>query len=88
MDAFMCYGAVVPDGYGAAYNPHPDTIVAVISCWKSNSNTNAVRFANQLEQSLMEMHDLVLSNPDLAKQKSSEPQQWTIPEEISGMSED
>lgn len=83
----MCYGAVVPDGYGAAYNPHADSIVAVISSWKSNPNTNAVHFAGQLEQSLIEMHDLVLSNLELAKQKSSEPNQWTIPEEISGVPE-
>lgn len=83
----MCYGAVVPDGYGAAYNPHPESLVAVISCWKSNSETNAARFAELLEESLIEMHDLVLSNPELAKQKSSEPSQWTIPEEISGVSE-
>ncbi|VDQ13648.1 unnamed protein product [Trichobilharzia regenti] len=31
MDAFMCYGAVVPNGYGAAYNPHPDNIVVILS---------------------------------------------------------
>ncbi|KAM7541682.1 hypothetical protein Aperf_G00000006917 [Anoplocephala perfoliata] len=87
MDAFMCYGAVVPDGYGVAYNPHPESLVAVVSCWKSNPETKAARFAELLEESLMEMHDLVLSNPELAKQKSSEPNQWTIPEEISGVPE-
>nr|CDS33525.1 hypothetical protein HmN_000095900 [Hymenolepis microstoma] len=87
MDAFMCYGAVVPDGYGTAYNPHPDSIVAVISSWKSNPDTNAEIFAEHLEQSLLEMHDLVLSNPELAKQKSPEPNQWTIPEEITGVPE-
>ncbi|KAH9280349.1 Choline O-acetyltransferase [Echinococcus granulosus] len=85
MDTFMCYGAVVPDGYGAAYNPHPNNIVAVISCWKSDPNTNATRFAELLEESLVEMHDLVLSNPELAMQKSPEPNQWTIPEEITGV---
>ncbi|VDM30497.1 unnamed protein product [Hydatigera taeniaeformis] len=85
MDTFMCYGAVVPDGYGAAYNPHPNNIVAVISCWNSDPHTDAVRFAELLEESLIEMHDLVLSNPELAMQKSSEPNQWTIPEEITGV---
>lgn len=85
MDTFMCYGAVVPDGYGAAYNPHPNKIVAVISCWNSDPCTNAARFAELLEESLVEMHDLVLSNPELAMQKSPEPNQWTIPEEITGV---
>lgn len=81
----MCYGAVVPDGYGAAYNPHPNNIVAVISCWKSDPNTNAVKFAERLEESLVDMHALVMSNLQLAMQKSSEANQWTIPEEIAGI---
>ncbi len=83
----MCYGAVVPDGYGSAYNPHPDNIVTVMTCWKDDPNSNATRFAELLEESLVEMHDLVMSNPELARQKSTEPNQWTIPEEISGMTE-
>uniref|UniRef100_A0A5K3EUB8 Choline O-acetyltransferase n=1 Tax=Mesocestoides corti TaxID=53468 RepID=A0A5K3EUB8_MESCO len=85
MDTFMCYGAVVPDGYGAAYNPHPDNIVTVISCWKRDQNTNAVQFARLLEESFIEMHDLIMSNPELARQKSLEPTQWTIPEEMTGV---
>uniref|UniRef100_A0A0X3P6D9 Choline O-acetyltransferase n=1 Tax=Schistocephalus solidus TaxID=70667 RepID=A0A0X3P6D9_SCHSO len=83
MDTFMCYGAVVPDGYGAAYNPHANYIVTVVTCWKDDKETSAEKFSALLEASLLEMHDLVTSNPDLARQKSPEPTQWTIPEELA-----
>uniref|UniRef100_A0A094ZYB3 Choline O-acetyltransferase n=1 Tax=Schistosoma haematobium TaxID=6185 RepID=A0A094ZYB3_SCHHA len=78
MDAFMCYGAVVPNGYGAAYNPHPDNIVVVISCWRTNPNNNASKFAEMLDSAFTEMRELVLSNPQLAKQPSNEPVEWSI----------
>lgn len=71
MDAFMCYGAVVPNGYGAAYNPHPDYIVVVVSCWRTNPDNNAQKYAQTLEWAFSEMQDLVLSNVNLAKQKLS-----------------
>ncbi|TNN13752.1 Choline O-acetyltransferase [Schistosoma japonicum] len=78
MDAFMCYGAVVPNGYGAAYNPHPDNIVVVISCWRTNPDNNAAEFAKMLQSAFTEMRELVLSNPVLAKQPSNEPVEWSI----------
>ncbi|VDN22067.1 unnamed protein product [Dibothriocephalus latus] len=81
----MCYGAVVPDGYGAAYNPHADYIVTVVTCFKDDAETSAEQFSALLEASLLEMHDLVTANPELARQKSPEPTTWTIPEEIAGM---
>nr|CAH8819306.1 unnamed protein product [Trichobilharzia regenti] len=78
MDAFMCYGAVVPNGYGAAYNPHPDNIVVSISCWRTNPDNNAVKFAEMLDSAFTEMRDLVLSNPTLSKEPSNEPVEWSI----------
>ncbi|CAH8647449.1 unnamed protein product [Heterobilharzia americana] len=78
MDAFMCYGAVVPNGYGAAYNPHPDNIVVSISCWRTNPDNSASRFAEMLDSALTEMRELVLTNPVLAKQPSNEPVEWSI----------
>ncbi|CAH8602295.1 unnamed protein product [Dicrocoelium dendriticum] len=78
MDAFMCYGAVVPNGYGAAYNPHPDNVVVVISCWRTNPENSAVKFANMLTAAFTEMRDLVKSNVDLAKAPSKEPVEWSI----------
>ncbi|TGZ73878.1 hypothetical protein CRM22_001266 [Opisthorchis felineus] len=78
MDAFMCYGAVVPNGYGAAYNPHPNYIVTVISCWRTNPENSAAKFAEMLTAAFTEMRDLVLSNPQLAKEMSKEPVEWSI----------
>lgn len=78
MDAFLGYGAVVPNGYGAAYNPHPDYIVTVISCWKTNPEYNASQFGEMLAKALTEMRDLVNSNPELAKAPSAEPLEWSI----------
>ncbi|KAA3676418.1 choline O-acetyltransferase [Paragonimus westermani] len=78
MDAFMCYGAVVPNGYGAAYNPHPDYIVTVISCWRTNPENSAAKFAEMLASAFTEMRDLIQSNPKLAKEASKEPVEWSI----------
>ncbi|KAL3319502.1 hypothetical protein Ciccas_001819 [Cichlidogyrus casuarinus] len=82
-DSVMCYGAVVNDGYGAAYNPHPDYIVIVVSSWHNCSITNSAKFATNLQEALREMKELVLSNPELAKTKATEPLEWRIPEETT-----
>ena len=70
MDAFFAYGAVVPNGYGAAYNPHPDNIVVCISCWRSCGETQALPFAKALEESFEAMHFLLSSHRDLARRPS------------------
>jgi hypothetical protein len=56
--SFMCYGPVVPNGYGCSYNPKPGYILFVISAWKSCESTNTRWFAESLEKSLDEMFDL------------------------------
>jgi len=61
MDAFMCYGPVVPDGYGVCYNPHPDYILICISSFKSCVDTMSSEFARTLETCLVDMRDLCLS---------------------------
>ena len=61
MDAFMCYGPVVPDGYGACYNPHPDYILVCISSFSSCDDTASHFFAMTLESSLMQMKELCLT---------------------------
>ena len=45
MDAFMCYGPVVEDGYGACYNPHPNYILVCVSSFKKDDSTNSTAFA-------------------------------------------
>jgi choline O-acetyltransferase len=60
MDAFMLYGPVVPDGYGACYNPHADYIVICVSSFKSWNGTDSSRFASMLTESLLDMKQLCL----------------------------
>ncbi|KAL5018091.1 hypothetical protein ScPMuIL_003813 [Solemya velum] len=60
MDAFMCYGPVVPDGYGICYNPHSDYIVVCISSFKSHTATRSDYFGFTLESSLMQMYELCM----------------------------
>ena len=59
--SFMCYGPVVPDGYGCSYNPKPNYIIFAISSFKSCTATSTKKFADSLRASLNEMYDLCSS---------------------------
>lgn len=82
-DAFMCYGAVVEHGYGAAYNPHKNTIVIAISCWRNCTDTRADIFAENLKESFDEMYNLLTSNLELAKNRKIINNHEIITEETS-----
>jgi hypothetical protein len=56
----MCYGPVVPNGYGCCYNPKPSYILFVVSSFKSCKTTNSRQFSDALEKSLNEMYDLCM----------------------------
>ncbi|XP_019585673.2 choline O-acetyltransferase [Rhinolophus sinicus] len=58
MEMFCCYGPVVPDGYGACYNPQPEGILFCISSFHSCKETSSTKFARAVEESLIEMRDL------------------------------
>ncbi|XP_049790510.1 choline O-acetyltransferase [Schistocerca nitens] len=58
-DSFMGYGPVVPDGYGASYNPRSDTITFCLSAFHSCQSTSTWKFAHSLEESLNRMQQLV-----------------------------
>lgn len=57
----MGYGPVVPDGYGASYNPRNDQIVFCISAFHSCAKTSAWRFAQSVGESLNSMQKLLKS---------------------------
>ena len=57
-DSFMCYGAVVPDGYGASYNPHTDSIVFCVSSFRTCPSTNSKKFVSVLGEILRSMKSL------------------------------
>ncbi|KAF2363289.1 Acyltransferase ChoActase/COT/CPT [Trinorchestia longiramus] len=54
-DSWMGYGPVCPDGYGASYNPHPETIVFCLSAWNSCESTSTLDFGRSLERALDDM---------------------------------
>ncbi|XP_041330927.1 choline O-acetyltransferase [Pyrgilauda ruficollis] len=58
MEMFCCYGPVVPNGYGACYNPQPEHLLFCISSFKECKETSSDMFAKAVEQSLLTMRDL------------------------------
>ena len=55
---FCCYGPVVPDGYGACYNPQSAHILFCVSSFRESPETCSAQFVLALEQALLEMRDL------------------------------
>ncbi|XP_040176665.1 choline O-acetyltransferase [Rana temporaria] len=76
MEMFCCYGPVVPNGYGACYNPQPENILFCISSFRDCKETSSTMFAKALEESLTDMGDLCLkynAKPQTpAKERKSE----------------
>lgn len=58
-DGFMCYGPLVDNGYGCCYNPRPKDMNFAVSAFASDPETNATRFREALEQSLLDMHNVL-----------------------------
>lgn len=54
------YGAVVPDGYGCAYNIGADQVSYCVSSFFSSPETSSDFFALSLEGSLLQMRELCL----------------------------
>ncbi|BFZ20522.1 hypothetical protein BsWGS_23563 [Bradybaena similaris] len=61
--AFLCFGPVVPDGYGLCYNPQDDQLIVSISSFNSNPETSSDQFLTSLSQSLVDMQTLLSSHP-------------------------
>ncbi|XP_036395098.1 choline O-acetyltransferase-like [Megalops cyprinoides] len=58
MEMFCCYGPVVPNGYGACYNPQLDHIIFCVSSFRDSTETCSAVFVKALEECLVEMRDL------------------------------
>lgn len=58
VEMFCCYGPVVPNGYGACYNPQSDHIIFCISSFWENTETSSVVFVKALNEGLLEIRDL------------------------------
>ncbi|XP_030631191.1 carnitine O-acetyltransferase isoform X1 [Chanos chanos] len=62
-DCVMCFGPVVPDGYGVCYNPMESHINFAVSAFNSCADTNAARMAHSLEDALLDMRGLLEQTP-------------------------
>ncbi|KAI0233419.1 Carnitine O-acetyltransferase [Lamellibrachia satsuma] len=61
-DSLLCFGAVVPDGYGFCYNPMRDHMNFSVSAWDNCSETSAARFAEYISAALTDAQQLLLAN--------------------------
>ncbi|XP_037548342.1 carnitine O-acetyltransferase [Nematolebias whitei] len=62
-DCVMCFGPVVPDGYGVCYNPMEDHINFAVSSFSMCSETNAVDLAQAVEDALLDMRRVLEQSP-------------------------
>lgn len=62
-DCVMCFGPVVPDGYGVCYNPMEQHINFAVSAYNSCEDTNATQMAQTLQEALVDMRDLLEQTP-------------------------
>ncbi|KAG7476809.1 hypothetical protein MATL_G00086810 [Megalops atlanticus] len=62
-DCVMCFGPVVPDGYGVCYNPMEEHINFAVSAFNSCEETDAARLAQALHDALVDMRDLLEQTP-------------------------
>ncbi|KAB0349745.1 hypothetical protein FD754_014602 [Muntiacus muntjak] len=85
MEMFCCYGPVVPNGYGACYNPQPESILFCISSFHNCKETSSTKFAKAVEESLLEMRRLcslplsATAKPPATKEKVTRPSQGHQP---------
>ncbi|KAJ8346405.1 hypothetical protein SKAU_G00278060 [Synaphobranchus kaupii] len=62
-DCVMCFGPVVPDGYGVCYNPMEEHINFAVSAFNSCDETDASNLAQALHGALLDMRDLLEQTP-------------------------
>lgn len=61
-DGFMCYGPLVADGYATCYNPRDNDINFATAAFVEHPDTDCSKYRNALEQTLQDMHDVLLKN--------------------------
>ncbi|CAB1319695.1 unnamed protein product [Coregonus sp. 'balchen'] len=66
-DCVMCFGPMVPDGYGVCYNPMADHINIAITAFNSCEETHAANFGRAVKKALRNMRSL-LEETSKAKQ--------------------
>uniref|UniRef100_A0A7N8WMD5 Choline O-acetyltransferase n=1 Tax=Mastacembelus armatus TaxID=205130 RepID=A0A7N8WMD5_9TELE len=64
MEMFCCYGPVVPNGYGACYNPQSDHIIFCVSSFWENTETSSTVFAKALNEVILTEHTYLPVHPN------------------------
>uniref|UniRef100_A0A3B4F213 Carnitine O-acetyltransferase-like n=1 Tax=Pundamilia nyererei TaxID=303518 RepID=A0A3B4F213_9CICH len=62
-DCVMCFGPVVPNGYGVCYNPMNDHINFAVSAFNSCKETAATQLAQAVVDALLDMRTLLEQAP-------------------------
>lgn len=62
-DCVMCFGPVVPDGYGVCYNPMEDHINFAMSSFNTCKETNSAHLAQAMQDALLDMRTLLEQTP-------------------------
>ncbi|KAM9841199.1 carnitine O-acetyltransferase [Aulostomus maculatus] len=62
-DCIMCFGPVVPNGYGVCYNPMNDHINFAVSAFNTCKETSAAHLARAVEGALLDMKTLLDQTP-------------------------
>lgn len=58
----MCYGPLVSDGYATCYNPRDNDVNFATAAFVAHPDTSCDKYRKALEDSLQDMHDLLLRN--------------------------
>lgn len=80
VDMFCCYGPVLPNGYGACYNPQAHYIIFSVSSFHDNPQTCSAEFVESLARGLLDMQDLcekhnIVLDSDIKRQGQRSPTQ-------------
>ena len=62
----LCFGAVVPDGYGVCYSPQDHRTVFVVSSFRSCPETDNQLFGAKLMESMREMQAVLVKASGLS----------------------
>ncbi len=62
VNLFLCFGAVVEDGYGVCYNPQEKQVLFSVSSYHHNPHTHSQQYMIRLSQSLQEMKDVLVAS--------------------------
>ena len=65
-DVFLCFGAVVSDGYGVCYCLQDHRIILVVSSFKSCPETDSALFGSKLMESMREMQAVLVAAKGLS----------------------